>query len=142
MAIFWIRVERGVLRFYRAGFRVVFGTGDTRFVVGGSGTILAFPRHSYSDVDRRFLRGKLRVYAPARGDQAARSSSSCNVRSFGSVFSAGYVISLPKCEIDPTTPLVFLGIICDFMACRFEAPEDKLEKLEVILIEVRIPFAC
>jgi len=50
-------------------------------------------------------------------------------------FSAGYFISLPKCEIDPTTRLVFLGIICDSVACRFEAPEDKLEKLEVILTE-------
>lgn len=50
-------------------------------------------------------------------------------------FSAGYFISLPKCEIESTTRLVFLGIICDSVACRFEAPEDKLEKLEAILTE-------
>ena len=42
MAIFWVRVEGRVLRFYRASFRVVFGTSNIRFVVGGSGTILAF----------------------------------------------------------------------------------------------------
>ena len=135
MAIFWVRVEGRVLRFYRASFRVVFGTSNIRFVVGGSGTILAFPRHSYSDLDRRFLRGEFRVHAPARDGKTVRSSSSGNVRGFGSVFSAGYFISLPKCEIDPTTRLVFLGIICDSVACRFEAPEDKLEKLEVILTE-------
>ena len=41
--------------------------------------------------------------------------------------------ALPKCEIDPTTRLAFLGIIHDSVACRFEAPEDKLDRLEVIL---------
>ena len=38
----------------------------------------------------------------------------------------------PKCEIDPNTRLVFLGIYRGSVACHFEAPEDKLEKPEVI----------
>ena len=53
------------------------------------------------------------------------------------LFSAGYFISLLKCEFDPllNTRLVFLGNIGDSVECRFEAPEDKLEKLEVIRTE-------
>ena len=86
MAIIWIRVEGRVLRFYCASFRVVFSTSSIRFVVGGSGTILAFPRHSYSDLDRRLLSGEPRVHAPARGGKTVRSSSSGNVWGFGSVF--------------------------------------------------------
>ena len=45
------------------------------------------------------------------------------------LFSAGYFISLLKCEFDPllNTRLVFLGNICDSVECRFEVPEDKLE---------------
>ena len=38
------------------------------------------------DLDRRFLRGQFRVHAPARGSKTVRSSSSRNVRGFGSVF--------------------------------------------------------
>ena len=85
MAIFWVQVEGRVLRFYRASLRVVFGTSNLRFVVGGSDTIIGFPRYSYSDLDRRFLRGEFRVHAPARGGKTGRSSSSGNVRGFGSV---------------------------------------------------------
>ena len=60
----------------------------------------------------------------------------------GVFFGAGYFIFLPKCEIDPTTRLlVFLGIISDSVACRFEAPEDKLEKSEFILTEAVISGA-
>ena len=46
---------------------------------------------------------------------------------------AGYFISISKCELTPSTRLVFLGIICDTVQCRFEAPSDKLEKLEHML---------
>ena len=47
---------------------------------------------------------------------------------------AGYFISIPKCQLKPTTCLVYLGIVCDSGACRFEVPEDKLNKLEKILV--------
>lgn len=50
-------------------------------------------------------------------------------------FGADYFISLLKCEVDPTTRLVLLNIICDSATCRFKAPEDKLDKLEVILTD-------
>ena len=86
MAIIWIRVEGRLLHLYRASFRVVFSARNIRFVVGGSGTIRAFPRHSYSDLDRRFLRGGFRVHAPAGGGKTVRSSSTGNIRGFGSVF--------------------------------------------------------
>ena len=49
------------------------------------------------------------------------------------LYQAGYFISISKCELTPSTRLVFLGIICDTAQCRFEAPVDKLEKLEHIL---------
>ena len=42
-------------------------------------------------------------------------------------------MSITKCVLDPTTRLVFLGIICDTEARRFEVPEGKLLKSEVIL---------
>lgn len=50
-------------------------------------------------------------------------------------YRAGYFISLKKCELIPTTSLVFLGIICDSDKGRFEVPEDKLSKLEAILTD-------
>ena len=49
------------------------------------------------------------------------------------LYQAGYFISISKCELTQSTRLVFLGIICDTAQCRFEAPADKLEKLEHIL---------
>ena len=49
------------------------------------------------------------------------------------LYQEGYFISISKCEFTPSTRLVFLGIICDTAQCRFEAPADKLEKLEHIL---------
>lgn len=42
-------------------------------------------------------------------------------------------MSIPKCALTPTTRLVFLGIVCDTMLRRFEVPQVKLDKLEVIL---------
>ena len=49
------------------------------------------------------------------------------------LYQAGYSISISKCELTPSTRLVFHGIICDTAQCRFKAPADKLEKLEHIL---------
>ena len=40
---------------------------------------------------------------------------------------------ISMCALEPTTRLVFLGIICDTEARRFEIPKGKLLKLEVIL---------
>ena len=51
------------------------------------------------------------------------------------LYQAGHFISISKCELTPSTRLVFLGIICDTAQCRFEAPADKLEKLEHIFID-------
>ena len=42
-------------------------------------------------------------------------------------------MSIAKCVLEPTTWLVFLGIIYDTEARCFEVPEDKLLKLEVVL---------
>ena len=41
-------------------------------------------------------------------------------------------MSIAKCVLEPTTRLVFLGIICDTEAPRFEVPEGKLLKLEIL----------
>ena len=48
-------------------------------------------------------------------------------------YQAGYFISISKCDLTSSTRLVFLGIIFDTAQCRFEAPADKLDKLEHIL---------
>ena len=47
-------------------------------------------------------------------------------------YQCGYFTSIAKCVLQPTTRLVFLGIICDTETRYFEVPEDKLIKLEVI----------
>ena len=49
------------------------------------------------------------------------------------LYQAGYFISISKCELTPSTRLVFLGIISRTAQCRFEASADKLDKLEHIL---------
>ena len=67
--------------------------------------------------------GSTRLLEAAKQCEAALVATYVALEVF---FSAGYFISLPKCELDPTTRLVFLGIICDSVACRFEALEDKL----------------
>ena len=38
--------------------------------------------------------------------------------------------------LTPTTRFVFLGVVCDSVLKRFEIPQDKLDKLEVILHRV------
>ena len=42
-------------------------------------------------------------------------------------------MAFPKCSLEPSTDLVFLGVGCDTVQCRFYVPEDKLRKLEAIL---------
>ena len=75
--------------------------------------------------------GSTRLLEAAKQCEAALVATYVALEVF---FSAGYFISIPKCDIDSTTRLLFLGIICDSLGCRFEAPVDKLE-LEVILTE-------
>ncbi|CAM9588327.1 unnamed protein product, partial [Sphacelaria rigidula] len=38
-------------------------------------------------------------------------------------YCCGYSMSNPKCTLEPTTKIVFLGILCDMENCRFEIPE-------------------
>ena len=52
------------------------------------------------------------------------------------LYQAGYFIPISTCELTPSTRLIFLGIICDTVQCRFEAPAAKLEKLEHILSDI------
>ena len=48
-------------------------------------------------------------------------------------YRCGYFMAFPKCSLEPTTDLVFLGVDCDSAQRKFYVPEDKLRKLEVIL---------
>ena len=68
--------------------------------------------------------------SPAQQREAAREVASLALTVF---YQCGYFMSITKCVLEPTTRLVFLGIICDTEARRFEVPEGKLLKLEVIL---------
>lgn len=67
---------------------------------------------------------------PAEQELAARAALHFALWVF---YHAGYFISVKKCILDPTTRLVFLGITCDSLQCRFEVPPDKLDKLEAII---------
>ena len=44
-------------------------------------------------------------------------------------YRCGYFMSFPKCSLEPTTELVFLGVGCDMAQRRFYVPEDKLEAI-------------
>ena len=46
------------------------------------------------------------------------------------LYRCGYFMAFPKCSLEPTTDLVFLGVGCDTAQRRFYVPEDKLRKLE------------
>ena len=48
-------------------------------------------------------------------------------------YHCGYFMVFPKCSLEPTMDLVFLGVGCDTAQRRFYVPEDKLRKLEAIL---------
>ena len=48
-------------------------------------------------------------------------------------YRCGYFMSLKKCSLQPTTRLIFLGVVCDTALRRFEVPESKLTKLELLL---------
>ena len=50
-------------------------------------------------------------------------------------YRCGYFKAFPKCSLEPTTDLVFLGVGYDTAQRRFYVPEDKLLKLEAILQE-------
>lgn len=52
------------------------------------------------------------------------------------LYEARFFVSVEKCELVPTSRLVFLGIICDSKLCRFQAPEAKLDKLKAVLTDV------
>ena len=71
-----------------------------------------------------------RLRAPNQQFVAAQAAASLVL---DVLYQAGYFISISKCELTPSTRLVFLGIICDTVQRRFEAPADKLEKLEHML---------
>ena len=52
------------------------------------------------------------------------------------VYRCGYFMAFPKCSLEPTTDIVFLGVGCDTVQRRFYVPEDKLRKLEATLRDV------
>ena len=71
-----------------------------------------------------------RALGPEEQYASARQTTSLALCVF---YRAGYFMSVSKCVFEPTTRLVFLGVICDSDLQRVEAPPDKLEKLEAVL---------
>ena len=67
---------------------------------------------------------------PDRPKKAAREAVALALTIF---HRCGYFMAFPKCSLEPTTDLVFLGVGCDTAQRRFYGPEDKLRILEVIL---------
>lgn len=48
-------------------------------------------------------------------------------------YKAGYFMSIAKCELDPTTSIIFLGVRSDSTEQRFTIPDEKLAKLELLI---------
>lgn len=48
-------------------------------------------------------------------------------------YKAGYFMSITKCELVPTTSIIFLGVRCDSKEQRFTIPDEKLAKLELLI---------
>ena len=74
-----------------------------------------------------------RDLSPTVQKKAARKAVALSLTLF---YRCGYFVAFPKCSLEATTDLVFLGIGCDTAQCRFYVPEDKLRKQETILREV------
>ena len=73
-----------------------------------------------------------RDLSPTGQQKAAREAAALALTIF---YHCGYFMAFPKCSLEPTTDLVFLGAGCDTAQRRFYIPEDKLLKLEAILRE-------
>lgn len=71
-----------------------------------------------------------RDLAPEKQAKAARTAAYLALSIF---YHCGYFMSMAKCQLEPTTRIVFLGVTCDTDRCRFEVPEDKLAEMESIL---------
>ena len=71
-----------------------------------------------------------RDLSPTGQKKAAREAVAFALTIF---YRCGYFMAFPKCSLEPTTDLVFLGVGCDTAQRRFDVPEDKVRKLEVIL---------
>ena len=71
-----------------------------------------------------------RDLSPADQNNAAREAEALALTIF---YRCGYCMAFPKCSLEPTTDLVFLGVGCDAAQRRFYVPGDKLRKLEAIL---------
>ena len=71
-----------------------------------------------------------RGLSPTGQKKAAREAVALALTIF---YRCGYFMAFPKCSLEPTIDLVFLGVGCDTAQRRFYVPEDKLRKLEAIL---------
>ena len=74
----------------------------------------------------------IRDLSPTGQKKAAREVVALALTIF---YRCGYFMVLPKCLLEPTADLVFLGVGCDTAQRRFYVPEDKQRKLEAILRE-------
>ena len=104
--------------------------------------------HSLGDAVARYLRSQdiptsawlddfwmsnsraTRDLSPTGQKEAAREAVALVFTIF---YRCGYFMAFPKCSLEPTTDLVFLGVGCDTAQRRFYVPTDKLRKLEVFL---------
>eukprot|EP00664_Eupelagonemidae_sp_cell27_P009506 gene9506-3670_t len=49
---------------------------------------------------------------------------------------AGFALGVPKCTFEPTTRMVFLGIMVDTVQRRFEVAAERLQRLRAVVTEV------
>ena len=107
-----------------------------------------YVHHSLSDAVAEYLRSQdittsawlddvwmsnfrtTRGLSPTGQQKAARKVTALALTVF---YRNVYFRAFPKCSLEPTTDLVFLGVGCNTAQRRFYIPEDKLLKLEAIL---------
>ena len=142
MAVLRIRMGRRILRVYGPMLWLVFHTVRLGFSFGSGGPIFALPGRSGTDLDRRFLVTNFRSARLLQPNQQLVAAQVAASLVLDGLYQAGYFISISKCELIPSTRLVFLVIICDAVQCRFEAPADRLEKLVTLSPLVPSLFRC
>ena len=132
MAVLWVRVGRRILRVHGPILWLVFRTVHLCFLEAVARYLRSRDVPVLTWIDDFYVTNfrSTRFLEPNQQFVAAQAAASLVL---DVLYQAGYFISISKCELTPSTRLVFLGIICDTAQCRFEAPADKLEKFEHIL---------
>ena len=106
--------------------------------------ISPFTYHSLSEAVASYLRSEglsvltwiddfyfkiFRITRPFTSSERFRAVQVAGYLMISVFYRAGYIISITKHELEPTTDIIFFEVQSDSIAQRFSTPEDKLDKL-------------